>query len=67
MRKAGNFTESFTRNLLGKFTSFKAILRNIFHIICGKDADGDGEAGVDDDKHGAELEQEEIHQGWLRI
>ena len=35
--------------------------RDIFHIVGGKNADGDGEAGIDDDEHGAELEEEPVH------
>ena len=40
---------------------------DVFHIIGGEDADGDGEAGVDDDKHGAELEEEPVHQRRLGV
>ena len=40
---------------------------DILHSITWEDANGDGEAGVDDDKHGAQLEQEAVHQRWLWV
>ena len=40
---------------------------HILHARAGEDADGDGEARVHDDKEGAQLEKEPVHQGSLGI
>ena len=39
----------------------------ILHARAGEDADGDGEARVHDDKEGAQLEEEPVHQGSFGI
>ena len=40
---------------------------HILHARAGEDADGDGEARVHDDKEGAQLEEEPVHQGSFGI